>query len=164
MASVHLIDELSEEIAACESDLRHRGADHPYVPLLMTAPGIGWILAYTIAGEIGDIGRFSYAKKLVAYMGLCPRVRQSGAHDRRGALAKNGPRHLRWALIEAAMHAAKSDAYAGRYHSTKARVGKHRGTAVARIEVARKLAEAIWYMLARHQAFSPAGPGKVLAA
>lgn len=164
LASVHLIDELSEEIAVCEADLRHRGADHPYVPLLMTAPGIGWILAYTIASEIGDIGRFSSAKKLVAYTGLCPRVRQSGAHDRRGALAKNGPRHLRWALIEAAMHAAKSDAYMGRYQSTKARVGKHRGTAVARIDVARKLAEAIWYMLARHQAFSPAGPLKVLAA
>ena len=59
------------EIAACETDFRKQGADHPYVPLLMTAPGIGWVLAYTIAGEIGDIQRFSSPKKLCAYTGLC---------------------------------------------------------------------------------------------
>jgi transposase len=164
MASLHLIDELTTEIAACESELRHLGVDHPYVPLLMTTPGIGWVLAYTIAGEIGDIQRFSSAKKLVAYTGLCPRVRQSGTHDHRGALAKNGPRYLRWALIEAAMHAANHPAYRDHHQQTKARMGKHRGTAVARVELARKIAEAIWYMLTRHQAFSPAGPLKVLAA
>lgn len=164
LASLRLIDELGVEIAACEADLRKCGADHPYVPLLMTAPGIGWVLAYTIAGEIGDIQRFSSPKKLCAYTGLCPRVRQSGSHDQRGALAKNGPRYLRWALIEAAVHAANTPVYRGRYQHTKARVGKHRGTAVARVELARRLTEAIWYMLTRHQAFSPAGPVVVLAA
>ena len=46
--------------------------DHPYVPLLTTAPGIGWILGYTIASEIGDIHRFATPKKLVGYTGLCP--------------------------------------------------------------------------------------------
>lgn len=164
LASLRLIDELSIEISACEADLRKQGADHPYVPLLMTAPGIGWVLAYTIAGEIGDITRFNSPKKLCAYTGLCPRVRQSGAHDQRGALAKNGPRYLRWALIEAAVHAANTSVYRDRYQHTKARVGKHRGTAVARVELARRLTEAIWYMLTRHQAFAPAGPVVVLAA
>jgi transposase len=32
------------------------GADHPYVALLLSVPGIGWVLAYTIAAEIGDEG------------------------------------------------------------------------------------------------------------
>ena len=83
------------------------GADHRYVPLLMTAPGIGWVLGYTIASEIGEIARFASPKKLVGYTGLCPRVYQSGdSDDRRGPLAKNGPEYLRWALIEAATHAA----------------------------------------------------------
>ena len=54
--------------------------------------------------------------------------------------------------------------YREHYISTKARVGKQRGTAVARIEVARKLTEAIWYLLTPHQAFSPADPAAVLAA
>ena len=93
------------------ADLRAAGADHPYVPLLVTVPGIAWVLGYTIAAEIGDIGRFASAKKLVGYTGLCPFVRQSGRRDDRGPLAKNGPKYLRWALIEAATHAARHPAY-----------------------------------------------------
>ena len=57
-ASLRLIDELDREISDCERELRRLGADHRYVPLLCTVPGIGWVLAYTIAAEIGDIGRF----------------------------------------------------------------------------------------------------------
>ena len=153
-----MIDELTGEIDACERELRSLGADHPYVPHLLTVPGIGWILAYTIAAEIGDIGRFSSPKKLVGYTGLCPIVRQSGNRDLRGPLAKNGPRYLRWALIEAAMHAGRSVRYRERYERTKRRLGPQRGAKVARVELARELAGAIWMMLTRNQPFAPAGP------
>ena len=61
-------------------------ADHPYIPLLMSAPGIGWVLAFTIAAEIGEIERFASPEKLTGYTGLCPRVNQSGDTDRRGPL------------------------------------------------------------------------------
>src|SRR3954447_19694732 len=54
-AALRLIDILDGEIADCEAALRTAGADHPSVPLLMTVPGIGWVLGYTIAAEIGDI-------------------------------------------------------------------------------------------------------------
>ena len=57
-ASLRLIDELDREIGDCERELRRLGADHRYVPLLCTVPGISWVLAYTIAAEIGDISRF----------------------------------------------------------------------------------------------------------
>ena len=59
----------------------------------MTAPGIGWVLGYTIAAEIGDIARFTSPAKLAGYIGLCPRVYQSGGKDHRGPLAKNGPKY-----------------------------------------------------------------------
>jgi transposase len=163
-AALALIDDLNDQIGACERDLRGHGADHRYVPLLMTAPGIAWILAYTIAAEIGDIDRFASAKRLCGYTGLCPTVDQSGRRDRRGPLAKNGPKYLRWALVEAATHAARHPAYRDHYQATKARLGKQRGAKVARVEVARKLAEAIWYMLTREEPFAPAGPTKTLAA
>lgn len=74
---------------------------------LKTVPGIGWVLGYTIAAEIGDISRFASPSKLVGYTGLCPRVYQSGEQDRWGSLVKNGPKHLRWALVEAATTAAR---------------------------------------------------------
>jgi transposase len=163
-ASLRLLDLLDQEIAACEAELRRLGADHAYVPLLLTVPGIGWVLAYTIAAEIGDIGRFGSASKLSGYTGLCPRVYQSGASDRRGPLAKQGPKYLRWALVEAALHAGKHPIYRDRYQRTKKRLGKQRGPKVAQVDLARRLAEAIWHMLTRNQPFAPAGATKPVAA
>ncbi len=77
-AALSLVDTVQEQIEGCERELRRLGADHRYVPLLMTAPGIGYVLGYTIASEIGDITRFASPAKLCGYTGLCPRVYQSG--------------------------------------------------------------------------------------
>ena len=163
-ASLRLIDELDREIGECERELRQLGADHRYVPLLLTVPGISWVLAYTIAAEIGDISRFASPRKLAGYSGLCPRVYQSGERDLRGPLAKQGPRYLRWALVEAATHACTHPVYRERYQQTKARIGKQRGAKVAQVDLARRLAEAIWHMLTRNQPFAPAGATFRLAA
>ena len=163
-AALQLIDDLDRQIDACERGLRQLGADHPYIPLLCTVPGIGWVLAYTIASEIGDINRFTSPIKLNGYTGLCPKVRQSGSRDERGPLSKNGPKYLRWALIEAAHHAARTSVYCRRYETTKHRLGRQRGGKVAMVDIARKLTEAIWYMLTRNQPFAPAGATWVPAA
>ena len=61
------------------------------MPLLLTVPGVGWVLAYTIAAELGDINRFPTPRKLAGYSGLCPRVYQSGERDPRGPLSKQVP-------------------------------------------------------------------------
>jgi transposase len=158
-----LIDLLDEEITGEERELRRLGADHRYVPVT-TVPGIGWVLGYTIASEVGDVARFPSPTKLIGYTGLCPRVEQSGERDWRGRLTKNGPRYLRWALIEAAQHAAKSPHYRELYERTKRRHGRQRGAKVAAIVVARKLAGVIWHMLTRNQPFAPAGALSALAA
>jgi len=163
-ASVRLIDELDREIDDCEAELRRLGAEHRYVPLLLSVPGIGWVLAYTIAAEIGDINRFPSPLKLAGYTGLCPRVYQSGESDRRGPLAKQGPKYLRWALVEAAVHASTHPVYRERYQRTKTRLGRQRGARIAQVDLARKLAEAIWHMLTRNQPFAPAGATDPLAA
>src|SRR5229473_6009002 len=60
-AAVELIDDLDRRIDECAAELQRLGADHPYVPLLLTLPGVAWVLAYTIAAEIGDIHRFGSA-------------------------------------------------------------------------------------------------------
>ena len=90
-------------------------------------------------------------KKLVACTGLCPRVYQSSGKDHRGSPSKNGPKYLRRVLIEAAIHAA----YAEHYERTAKRLGRQRGNKVARVEVARKLAEAIFYVLKKGEPFAP---------
>jgi transposase len=163
-ASVELIDDLEAQIAQINRKLREGHAEHPYIPLLMSAPGIGWVLAFTIAAEIGQVERFPSPEKLAGYTGLCPRVNQSGDKDRRGPLTKHGPTYLRWALLEATMHALKHPAYAQRYQRNKRRLGKQRGAKVAQVDIARRLAHAIWHMLSRNQQFAPRGATFRLAA
>jgi transposase len=163
-ASVELIDDLERQVGEINRKLRTGHADHPYIPLLMSAPGIGWVLAFTIAAEIGQIERFASPEKLTGYTGLCPRVVQSGDSDRRGPLSKHGPRYLRWALLEATMHALKHPAYAERYQRNKRRLGKQRGAKVAQIDIARRLCHAIWHMLSRGESFAPRGAAFRLAA
>jgi transposase len=157
--SLYLIDELDLQIAEVAKELRSSGASHPYVPLLMSAPGIGWVLAFTIAAEIGDITRFPSATKLQGYTGLCPKVVQSGNSDRRGPLSKHGPKYLRWSLLEATMHALRHPAYSERYQRTKQRAGRQRGAKVAQDEIARRLTRAIWHMLTNSEPFNAEAPG-----
>jgi transposase len=57
----------------------------------MSVPGIGWVLAFTIAAAIGEIERFGSPQKLTGYTGLCPRVNQSGDSDRRGPITRGRP-------------------------------------------------------------------------
>jgi transposase len=163
-AAVRLIDQHEHEIAGIERELRRSGREHPYVSLLTSVPGISWVLGYTVAAEIGDIARFPTAAKLVGYTGLCPRVHQSGESDRRGPLSKHGPRYLRWALVEAAVTASRHPLYHQRYERTKRRAGRQRGAKVAQVDLARRLAQAIWHMLDRGEVFAPKGAATSLAA
>jgi len=163
-ATLALIDVLDEQIDACERELRRLGADHRYLPLLLTCPGISWVLAYTIAAEIGDINRFPSPRKLIGYTGLTPRVDQSGDTDRRGPLRKNGPTYLRWALIQAAHTASRDRRYQPIVERHRARHGQKRGSKLAALTIARKLSEAIWHMLTTNQPFAPAGAPCPLAA
>jgi hypothetical protein len=88
----------------------------------MTVPGRGWVTAYTIASEIGDIRRFASPKKLTGYRPVSIRapVRQP-----RLPLTTQQARFppLRWALTEAAPHAARDPRYRGRCERTKRRLG-----------------------------------------
>ena len=68
------------------------------------------------------------------------------------------------ALVEAATHACTAPVYRDRYQRTKARIGKQRGAKVAQVDLARRLAEAIWHMLTREQPFAPKGATDPLAA
>lgn len=152
------IDHLDRQIAQVDGEIRSRAANDPDCRLLQTAPGIGPILGYIIATEIGDITRFPTPKQLVGYTGLIPRVHQSGNNDYRGTLTGNGPALLRWALIEATTWAQKHDTYRTRHQRIKQRRGKQQGTSIARVDTARRLTTAIWWMLTKDEPFNPKGP------
>src|SRR3954447_26712556 len=100
-----VIDWLDGRLAPLEQELLPLARADARVALLQTIPGIGPLLGLTIAAEIGDIARFSSARKLVGYAGLAPTIKQSGQSSRTGALSKAGSKALRWAAVEAAQQA-----------------------------------------------------------
>lgn len=74
----------------------------PEIELVMTLPGVGFILAVVIVLEVGDVARFMSNEKLAAYAGTVPRVHATGGKVRYGRLRPDVNRYLRWALVEAA--------------------------------------------------------------
>ena len=155
-AAVRLIDTITFQIEDLEQELISDGADHRYVPLLCTVPGIGHVLGYTIAAEIGDITRFATPTKLVGYSGLCPRVYQSGESDHRGSLTKTAPSIC---VGRSSRQPPTLLAIAPTQSATSAPVpaSDATGKEIARVDIARRLAEAIWHMLQKNEPFAPAG-------
>lgn len=109
--------------------------------------GLRHITIYYLAAYVGNVSRFLTPKKLVAYIGLNPRVRQSGEKGFTGSLAGNGRRELRSILVQAAhavfFHKNKSNPL----YSWGWKLNFRKGRKVAVIAVARKIVTALWYLL-----------------
>lgn len=151
---LEVVDDLDRQITTIEQELRPIARADPRVRLLLTVPGLGYLLALTIVAEIGDISRFPNARKLIGYAGLAPTIKQSGQSSWVGPISKAGSPMLRWAAVEAAQHAWRpTNPWNQLYIRTKARHGKANP---AKSAVARKILIACWHVLARQQEFRPA--------
>src|SRR5262245_33017697 len=110
------------------------------------------ILALSIVAAIGEITRFRTPDKLVCYFGLNPRLRQSRAHPAsHGRITKAGPGHARGMLVEAAWAAARTP---GPLRAFYQRVRARRGTQVAIVATARKLAVLCWHLLIKSESYA----------
>jgi len=117
---------------------------------LMQLPGFGVITGMTVLAAIGDIQRFDSARHLASYSGLTPGLEQSGTKYREKGITKEGRKELRWALVEAAQRAVKSDPlWKHRFQEMQKRM--HRNQAI--VAVARRLLELVWYVLTRRQPY-----------
>ena len=120
----------------------------PQVECLIDIHGIGLYSALLIVAEIGEVERFRTAKQLGAYSGLTSRVHQSGGHCYQGSITRQGSPWLRWILVQAAMKAVHRDMALKNFYS---RIRKRSSAKIARVAVARKLAEICWKRLRRWQ-------------
>ena len=146
-----VIDFLDARIARIDAEPSPIARNDSRVQLLITIPGVGGHLGPVMASEIADIARFPGPRNLVGFVGLAPRIAQSGQSSRTGPLSKAGSRQLRWAAIEAAQCAWRPTYPWNRlYLDVKQRTGK---TNPAKSAVARKVLIAAWHVLSREQAF-----------
>jgi transposase len=155
-AGVRQIEFLNAEIAAVERLIAQQALSWPEIRRLMTVPGVNLVCAASFIAAVGDPRRFITSRKLVAYLGLDPKVKQSGeAPARSGRISKRGSASARWALVEAAWSAVLQPGplYAF-YERTKAR----RGHGKAIVATARKLSVMFWCMLTRGEDYAHQQP------
>ncbi|MFH1811562.1 MAG: IS110 family transposase [Pseudomonadota bacterium] len=96
------IDALSEQIATCDEAIELSVKSDPVTLRLMTAPGVGPIVASYFATTVRDPSRFKSGRQVGAYLGLVPSLYASGQTSRKGRITKHGSRKARWALTVAA--------------------------------------------------------------
>lgn len=153
------LDRLGEDLEVLDRDIAQAAIDDPAVRRLLTITGVNLIVAAGLVAAIGDVRRFPSSEKLVSYVGLNPRVRQSGLGlAQHGRISKHGRSHARALLVEAAWAASKAP---GPLRAFFLRIRAKRGHQVAAVAVARKLAVLCWCLLTRDTDYQWARPALV---
>lgn len=120
--------------------------------LLRSIPGIGVTASALLVAFVGDITRFDHPDKLVAYIGIDPRVKQSGTSIHvNGRITKRGNSLLRHVLYQSAFVAKRYNLVFGRYYAKKKGEGKHHSNILCALE--RKLIHLIWAVWTRGTPF-----------
>jgi transposase len=129
---------------------------------LLTIPGIGIILAATIALEIGEVQRFPSAMHLASYSGTTPRVHASGGKVRYGSLRSDVNRYLKWAFAEAGNSVAVNHTRCPDRHVSQLyrRLRVRKGHPKAIGAVARHLAEACFHVLQKKEMYQDPSFGR----
>jgi transposase len=155
-ACLRQIDFLEQELAEVERVIAADALASPEIRRLMTVPGVNVITAATFLGVIGDVRRFRTPRRVVGYLGLDPRVRQSGPGPaKHGRISKQGSAPARYALVEAAWSVVRQP---GPLRAFYERVRVRRGHQVAIVATARKLACLFWCLLTREEDYAFAQP------
>jgi len=147
-----LLDQLEPLLLAYEARIHEVVRRTPEAQRLDTLPGIGPLLALTIAYEVGTWTRFPSHEHFCSYSGLAPTIQASGGHTRYGPTPKASNRFLRWAFVEAANVIASHPSPKPVYQ-VFAGVRQRRGYGKAIVALARHLAVAAFHMLRKGEAY-----------
>ena len=135
-----LLTAIQVEASDAEQRVTAAAAIDPIACALDGLVGIGPVLALTRRAEIGDIARFHRGAELASYAGLVPRVDASADRYYSGRITREGSPWLRWALVEAAMHAMRRPDAVGRWAR---QLAVRKGGVKARVALARRLCDDI---------------------
>jgi len=138
-----LIEVLECRISLLEAEIRRQAKPDKRIDALMAIPGIGLLSAMTLVSEVGDITRFATARKLCAWAGIIPSMRNSDRTVHHGHITRAGPAAVRHVLAEAAHGAIRKEPYRSDFLATRRR----RGMGIALVRISRKLLTEAFYVL-----------------
>ena len=139
-----LLDQLDEPIAELKQETRRQAEAHPAAARLMTHPGVGPTTSLSFVLTIGEVSRFARSRDVSGYLGLAPSEKSSGGRRRMGSISKQGSSTTRWLLVEAGQTAVRKDEDLRRLYQ---RLKFRRGSQIAKVAVARRLAVRLYWML-----------------
>jgi transposase len=137
-----VFDELTRQITAVEAELEKRAEKEERIALLRTHPGVGPLTSLALCHTLGDVRRFRRKEEVVAFVGLDPLEKSSGAKKRIGSISKHGSRLVRHLLGQAAQTCR--DKKIRQFYS---QVSRRRGRPKAKVAAARKLLINCYVML-----------------
>jgi transposase len=157
------LDVVQREIDRIEKRMMQVFETNRDIELLMTMPGVGFILAVVIWLEVGDVSRFGGPERLASYCGLTPRVHSSGDKLRYGRLRPDVNRYLKWAFSEAGNSVAVNRERLVFRHVSKLynRIRAKRGHSKAIGAVGRHLSEATYWILKKKDPYFERGTEQV---
>jgi transposase len=141
---LEMLDRLSPSIEELDLAVKKEADNHADAVRLMEQSGVGPVTALAFVLTLGPIDRFPNSKHLVSYLGLNPTESSSGGKQRLGSISKQGNSMMRYLLVEAAHVASRFDPELRRYYL---RLKFRRGSAVAKVAIARKLAVRLYWKL-----------------
>lgn len=152
---MELLDRLAEQIDSAENRIREVITVTPDMKRLMSLPGVGPVLAITIALEVGDIDRFPDNQRLASYSGTVPRVSSSGGKTLFGKTRPDVNHYLKRAFVEAANVVVLNQARWPDRHAVQLyrRVKANRGHGKAVVALARHLSESTFWVLKKKETY-----------
>jgi transposase len=162
LLAVHEV--LRREFAGLEKRVRLAARDDARVRLLMSAPGVGAIVALTYVSAVDDPSRFKSSKAVGAHFGLSPKKYQSGETDITGRISKIGDGSVRTALYEAAHVILTRPVKGLGLKSWAMRLAKRAGMKKAKVALARRLAVILHRMWVDGTRFAFTAPKDPVAA
>ena len=146
-----LLDMTIEKLKNVEAVIEERYGKDEEIGLMMTMPGVGIVTASVLKGEIGDIARFQSFGNLATYAGLTPSRSQSGEKEWFGPTGHGNDR-IKHVLIEATLshvHHKNDTKIRDFFERKKDALGVNKVI----VATARKLLEALYFMLLRKETY-----------
>lgn len=141
------IRSLEEKAEALRTSLTSLAKQMPAAQRLLTVPGVGVLTATALVAFVGDIHRFTSARRFASWLGLTPREHSSGSSRRLGSITHTGNSYLRMLLIHGARAALRAGAVSEHPDDLRTwakEVSLRHGHNVAAVALANKIARICW--------------------
>ncbi len=136
---------LVKELEDVDSKIEAIASGNKEALFLSSIKGIASFLSLGIVLHIDGVKRFPDADHLVSFMGLSPRIRQSGESLHIGGVSKDSSSLLKWMMIQAAWNVVHFEPTFTKMYRKLVRKGKKEQKAI--VIVAKRLARIMYCML-----------------